>query len=66
MTIKLSDMEIIIDSEVVPTDLYIITPASKEEIENGEYLEINGMKLSSNPRKHGILRIVKIGGKSNE
>lgn len=54
------DFKIITSYHFVPTDIHLITPASKEEIENGEYLDVNGIKISSNPKKHAIIKNVKI------
>lgn len=59
--LKLSN-DIIIDESLDKSKIYIITPASDEEIKRGEYLELeNGLKISSNPKKHGVITNVKIG-----
>lgn len=40
-------------------DLYLITPASQAEIEAGNFIEIFGLKISSNPKKHAVIKDVK-------
>lgn len=39
-------------------DIYLISLATEEEIERGEYVEFGRMKVSANPKRHGVIKDV--------
>lgn len=55
------EFKIIVTSQLIPSDIYLMSPASKEEIESGNYLEVNGYKISANPKKHGVIKELEHG-----
>lgn len=50
---------IIITEEIDKNTLYLISLATREEIIRGEYIDINGLKLSKNKKKYGLITGVK-------
>jgi len=54
-------MDIIIDDKIDKDKVYLITLASKEEIAVGHYLDLNGVKISLNPNKHGVITNIQVG-----
>ena len=51
---------VIVNDKMELTNIYLITPATNEEIINRDYVEFNGVKISSNPKKHAIIKDVKL------
>jgi len=51
--------KIIITDKVDKNTVYLIPKATENEITRGKYIEINGIKLSKNKSKYGI--IINIG-----
>lgn len=58
ITNKLSD-KIIFNENVDKDKIYFITPASSEEIQREEYIEVEGVKISANPKRHAVITGVK-------
>jgi hypothetical protein len=63
MTNKSPLLPIITTEEADKHTIYIITPASNEELRTGNYIDIDGIKISGNPKKHGMITNV---GDSND
>ena len=51
----INKLEICILEELDKDKIYLISLASREEIIRGEYIEFNGLKLSKNKKKFGLI-----------
>lgn len=47
--------KIIIEDIVDKDKVYLITLASDEDIRTGNYIDWGGVKISKNPKKHGVI-----------
>ena len=45
--------------DIPPEKIYLITQATADELLSGDYLDIDGLKISSNPKKHAVITNVK-------
>ncbi len=63
MTNKSTLSPIITTEEADKHTIYLITPASDEELRTGNYIDIDGVKISNNPKKNGMITNV---GDSND
>lgn len=62
MSELLKNIKIITDNPRNPEEIdtiYLIGQATEDEIKEGNYIEILGLKISSNPKRHGVIRNVK-------
>lgn len=48
--------KIVIMEECDKDKIYLISLATREEIIRGEYVEINGLKISKNKKKYGLIK----------